>query len=241
MLRVSRIVGIVAFAMLIGVSAHWLTQMYKAGSLFERYNNQRRVDVTLLVVSLIGLCSLSSFEIKHLRKPSSPNGFFGRQHDEWKSKVRIAENTSSIYTAPTVVDEWKGKRARQGDLNNRKPVRNMPEIWMSFLSVVILVMLVTYVTIYAVLSVQHSVQSLLIVPSAFSVLTLITLITIFGLSRRKMWGLQLGYLLAVVNLVVFPIGTVFGLLLLIGLVGSSPLFHHGASKKSMRVRVRSAA
>ncbi len=45
-----------------------------------------------------------------------------------------------------------------------------------------------------------------------------------GILKRKIWGLSLGYALAVVNLVVFPVGTLAGLLLLVALVGASPAF-----------------
>lgn len=64
----------------------------------------------------------------------------------------------------------------------------------------------------------------ILLPTLFSGLFVLSVVTLIAVKLRKAWGLTLGYILAVCNLLIFPIGTGIGLLLLMGLVGASPVF-----------------
>jgi hypothetical protein len=73
-------------------------------------------------------------------------------------------------------------------------------------------------------------------PAVFLALLVFSLFTALGLLRKKGWGMTMGYVLAICNLLVFPIGTAIGLFLLMGLVGATPLFEGSASERRSRAR-----
>ena len=58
MLRVLRILGIVVFAVIVGISANNLWDMHQTGELTERYNSARKANVTMLVFSIMAVVGL---------------------------------------------------------------------------------------------------------------------------------------------------------------------------------------
>ncbi len=75
MLRMLRILGIVVFASMIGFSANSLRKMHESGELLDKYNSQRKADITLLGVSFLAISALGYFEVSRVRRLGQWHGF----------------------------------------------------------------------------------------------------------------------------------------------------------------------
>ncbi len=227
MLRIVRIFAIIVFALLLGFSANALGKMYQSGTLLERYNSERKSSVTLATLSVLALVSLGAFEMRKMGKVSEKHRYGERRYTKDQGPAENV-NPSSIYASRTTVDEWKGKRISSSRSSRRRsePVRYLPEVWMAILRFFCLILPLAYTALFAMLYMRGFGKS--IGPWAFSgicsaFLTL-NIVVAIGVFLKKTWGLSLGYLLAILNLVIFPVGTALGLILLILLVGASSLF-----------------
>lgn len=222
-MRVIRIIGIIAFALIIGYAAYSLFSMYESGSLFETYNNQRADKIALLVISFLSMGVLGYIEVMGSRNEPKHRGFGGRHYREERGEVIEGKQAASIYTAPRTVDPWRGREVESRPIS---PSKESYEYWLDVVRVFCAVLPLAYmlVSTYVWMSGSPRGQEFWVVPTLFSTLTLLSLVVAIGIFRMKKWGLSLGYLLAIFNLIIFPYGTVVGLLLLIGLVGASPAF-----------------
>jgi hypothetical protein len=223
-MRVLRVAGILAFAVIIGYAANSLYAMYDAGNLFDSYNSQRTDNIALLIISLLSMGVLGYIEIVGLRNEPKYNGFGGRHYREDCREVVQGKETASIYAAPKTVDPWQGRR----EIAARPvtPAKEVYEYWLGVVRVFCAILPFAYMMISVsiwMIGYPHG-QEYWILPTLFSSLALISLLVAVGIFRMKKWGLSLGYLLAIINLVIFPYGTVIGLLLLIGFAGAAPAF-----------------
>ncbi|MDF7825529.1 hypothetical protein P4B35_16000 [Pontiellaceae bacterium B12227] len=225
MLRVLRIVGIVVFAFLIGLSANSLMQMHETGELLEKYNSQRKADITLLVLSFVAVAALGYFEFARLNKRSRRRSYGKTRKTEEQAEQTEGLDSTSIYSAPQTVDRWEGRRTRTSKSRN-EVVKESGSIWLSLLKVLCAVLPVLYLglTFLQLLNKHEDHLLAIVLPTLFAGLFVLSVVTLTGVMLKKAWGLTLGYALAVCNLLIFPIGTAFGLFLIIGLVGSSPVF-----------------
>lgn len=238
MLKVVRITAIVVFAIVVAFSAHSLSRMYSNGRLFDDYNSQRKSSITLLAVSILALFSLGSFELSQSRKSSRPRDYGGRDYRKDEANRLEGQDPSSIYAAPKTVDAWKGKRIVSSGNRRHRPVRELHETWMVLLRIACSVLPLVYIGVFGFLY-MHGIGGSLekwVYPTLCSMLILIAVLTAIGVFRRKTWGLSMGYLLSILNLVIFPIGTAMGLLLLIGLVGATPAFSSPSTRRRGRIR-----
>lgn len=234
MLRILRIAGIIVFALVLGYAAHSLQKMYKSGRLFEQYNSERKAGITMLAFSMIALGTLGSFEMRNLRKYAKMRRYGDRRYaDADSSKVDDKVNTS-IYDTPRSVDDWQNRRLARNRPRRHKPAQELPETWMKVLRIVCTTLPVAYLAIFAVLYIQGIGQSAAkwIYPSLCVSYCLVAVVVAIGVCLRKRWGLSTGYLLAILNLVIFPVGTAIGLVLLICLVGASTAFVHSSKPQS---------
>lgn len=225
MLRLLRISGILFFAVLIGFSANRLKELYEVGTLFEQYNSQRKADVTLLVVSICGLATLGFFEFARSRRNVEQRGFgFVSMKKEPEPEVN-GQNSASIYAAPESIDEWQG---RQKCISKSRPRLSLEisGLWMSLLRVccgvlpvVYLYTLVNYLFFWLPTGGGSLGLSIL-----FPVLFLSSLLASVGILRKKVWGMNFGYAMAIFHLLIFPIGTAAGLVMLVGLMGATSEF-----------------
>jgi hypothetical protein len=223
-MRVLRIAGIIAFALIIGYAANSLYKIYDAGSLFESYNSQRTDKIALLAISVLSMGVLGTIEWLGLRNEPENNGFGGKHYHEDRGEVIEGKEVTSIYTAPKTVDPWQGRREIAARLGN--PSKEVYEHWLDVVRVLCAILPVAYMLVSASIWMSgnpHG-QEYWVLPTLFSSLALISLLVAVGVFRMKKWGLSLGYLLAIVNLIIFPYGTVVGLLLLIGFAGAAPAF-----------------
>ncbi|WP_372809224.1 hypothetical protein [Pontiella sp.] len=233
MLRGLRIAGIVVFALLVGMSANVLWQMHESGELLERYNSQRKANVTLLVFSAIAVAALGAIEGIYLSRQGDRYGAeSGPRASQKKGAGRLA--SSSIYATPETVDEWKIKRSPSSKKHHRRssksrhaPPRDGSGAWFGWLRLCAVALLLTYGTMLA-LHVMHPVQDaaalVWLFPALFAFMTLFSFIVAIGIFAKGTWALVSGYVLAMCSLLVFPVGTALGMLLLMGLVGASPVF-----------------
>ncbi len=233
MLRLLRIIGILFFSVLIGVAANRLQEMYEAGTLLERYNSQRRADITLLIVSTLGLVSLSFFEFFRMRRRVERRGYGTVKKEQEFIDERL--NPTSIYSAPKAVDEWQGRRARVS--KSRHSQRVEPAVfWMGLLRIYCVVLPAVYLYTLGVylFSWLPSGAGNLTLSIFFPVLLLISLMTSVGLLRKKPWGMNCGYAVAIFHLLIFPLGTAAGLVLLVGLIGATSEFVIPSRKRRRR-------
>ena len=223
-MRVLRIAGIIAFALIIGYAANSLFNMYAAGSLFESYNSQRADKIALLAISFLSMGVLGYIEVMGSRSEQADRGFGGKHYREDRGEVIEGKQVTSIYTAPKNLDPWQGRREIESRRYN--PSKEAYENWLDVVRVFCAILPFTYmmVSVSIWMSGNPRGQEYWVLPTLFSTLALLSLLVAVGVFRMKKWGLSLGYLLAISNLIIFPYGTVVGLLLLIGLVGASPAF-----------------
>lgn len=240
MLSVIRLVGIVIFAVMLGLAANSLREMNDEGTLYNQYNSARKSSITLLAVSVVALVSLGSFEMKEMGKHNTSQKFGERRYTEPKTETVNSIKTTSIYAAPQSVDEWKERRitSSYSRRTKHKIALDHPEDWLRLLQLVCAALPAFYITIFSVLYAQGVGQSLgpYVFTSVCSCFIGLNIFTAIGIFRTKAWGLQMGYLLAIMNLVIFPVGTIIGLILLISLVGSSAQFPQPARAPRGRMR-----
>ena len=233
-MRVLRIAGIIAFALIIGYAANSLFNMYAAGTLFEGYNSQRADKIALLAISFLSMGVLGYIEVMGSRSGREDRGFGGKHYREDRGEVIEGKQVTSIYTAPKTVDPWRGREIESRGIT---PAKEVYEHWLDVVRVFCAILQFAYmmVSVSIWMSGNPRGQEYWVLPTLFSTLALLSLLVAVGVFRMKKWGLSMGYLLAISNLIIFPYGTVVGLLLLIGLVGASPAFESHNIKHRRKV------
>lgn len=240
MLSVIRVVGIVIFAVVLGLAADSLWHMQEDGTLFDKYNSERKSSITLLAVSVVALVSLGSFEMRDMGRNKGASRFGERRYTEDDTSEVNPMKTSSIYAAPLSIDEWKERKAPgyHSRRHRHKVAMDHPEDWLRLLQMICTALPAFYITIFSVMYAQGIGQSMgvWVFTSLCSCFLLLNICTAIGVFKTKAWGLSTGYLLAILNLVIFPVGTIIGLLLLISLVGASARFPQPARPPRGRMR-----
>ena len=241
MLRTLRIIGIVVFALLVGISANSLREMQETGTLLEKYNSSRKANITLLGFSFLSVGILGYFELSRIRRLTERRGYGGSAYSATEEKEVDGLDSASIYAAPATIDGWQGRRTRGSKSRHKEPME-MVSVWMGMLRVCCVLLPVLYVglLLLSLMKIDSENTAAWLLPTLFSALTVFSLITAFGLFAKKGWGMTLGYLLAICNLLVFPFGTTIGLFLLMGLVGSSSLFIIPSSERRRQARRKAA-
>ena len=225
MLRTLRIIGIVVFALLVGTSANSLRELHETGTLFEQYNSARKTNVTLLAFSLFSVGVLGYFELSRVRRVANRQRYGRSSRDAEEEEVVSGLDTASIYAAPETLDGWQGRRTRGSKSRHKEPME-MVTVWMGLLRICCFILPVLYAALLVLSLMNADPENAVawLIPTLFASLTLLSLVAASGLLAKKGWGMTLGYLLAICNLLVFPFGTALGLFLLMGLVGSTSLF-----------------
>lgn len=225
MLRALRIIGILVFALLVGISAHRIQKLYTSGKLFEQYNSERKTNVTLLAVSVVGLGLLGFFELTRAKRLDARRGF--APVDDSDEGVDDGLDTANIYSAPETLDKWAGRRIRTSSSRPQSPVRQSENFWMLLLRILSFSTPLLYAgLLVACLSGKWMPPLAMQVPILSSIcgfMLIFSLISATGILQKKPWGIKTGYAIAIIHLLFFPVGTAAGLLLLIGLVGAAPL------------------
>lgn len=244
MLRMLRITGIVIFAMLVGIAANNLWKMYENGNLTERYNSARKANITMMVFSVVAVGALGFFELSRIRRYSSRRGYGGARYTEDKEEQPKEEglDSTSIYSAPPTIDAWQGRRTRSSKSRSKQKMEKS-SIWMGLLRVCCVLMPLIYGGLLARNLLASSVTSELawVLPAVYGWMVLLSAITAIGLMAKKTWGITLGYVLAICNLMIFPLGTALGLFLIMGLVGASAEFAVPEREKRRAARRKAAS
>jgi len=237
-----RVTGIVIFALLVGVSANSLYDMHESGQLLEKYNSSRKSNITLLGVSILALGVLGFFELTRVRRTEARRGYGGSAYDSDPEDAVDGLDTTSIYAAPKTMDAWQGRRTHASKSRSRKQQFEMTDVWMGLLRICCIVLPLLYLGLLVINLIRMNAAEgvVWLLPTVFSALIFLSLVTAFGVFRKKGWGMSLGYVLAICNLLVFPFGTAIGLFLLMGLVGSTPLFAVPASERRRNARRKAA-
>jgi hypothetical protein len=238
-----RVAAIILFALMLGFSAHSLRKMQEAGQLFDRYNSQRKASITLFGTSIIALLGLSAFEIRRMRKPRGARRYGEIRYTDQQELPDEVSKCSCIYASRTSSDDWPARRVGSSRSRSIQPRRSPPETWMAVLRIICLVIPCINIVLFSLLYLNSRGHpgDAWILPALCSVFVLLGIATAIGVFNRQGWGMSVGYLTAIINLVLFPIGTVMGLLLFIGLVGSSEIFSDASRKSAKRLRDRSFA
>jgi MFS family permease len=220
MLRIWRIIGIVVFALLVGMAASSLRGGEDA-LLFE-------ADLAIFVVSLPAFAVLGLFELTHVRRLERrrrKHRFEGHSFDE--GAVAFAPGSTDIYAMPETRQNWGSRRrSSSSGTRHRKGKKKLKSVWMSALQLFCVVLPLVYLGLLLVYLPWDGVKA----PGAWTMsfvflsLFLFSVVAAIGVFSMRLWGLVLGYLLVIWNLLLFPYGLILGLLLLLCLVGSSPTF-----------------
>jgi nitrate reductase gamma subunit len=246
MARLLYISGMVFFAVLIGDTTHRLQQLYNAGTLFEQYNSERKSAVTLLAVSSCGLATLCVIKVVRLRRRFKHHSFASIE----KERVPVVDGkeSTSIYTAPDAVDKWQERQLRIRKPHRRQSLE-INGLWMGMLRVYcgVLPVLYSYTLVnYLFLWLPRGAGTL-VLSILFPVLLLGSVLTSVGILRKKTWGMKFGYAMAIFHLLIFPVGTAAGFVMLIGLMGATSEFtaprrrRRRVSRKAKRRKLQSAA
>lgn len=232
MLRVLRIAGVVVFGLLIGLTAHSLRSMHESGELFDRYNSRRRADIALIGFSSVAVLALGYFELAHIRRLSSRRRYGEYRRHRHRETAENVES-SDIYSSSAPVDDWHGLKIRTSNSFQQAPPKTGAGFWVVYLRIISLVLPCLY-TVLLVLNLrapQDDPLLAVLMPSVFGVLLLLALITALGVFRKKTWGITVGYVLSVCNLVIFPYGTATGMFLILGLAGAAQTFVAASAEK----------
>ncbi len=223
MLRALRVIGILVFALLVGFSAYRIQQLYASGRLFEQYNSERRANITLLAVSVIGLGVLGFFELTREKRLRTRKGF--SPADISDEPVDDGLDTANIYSAPETLDKWQGRRIRTSTLRHHES-REIGKFWIGLLRTITFSTPVVYILLLvACLTGRVPVAGNMPVLCGMGGFMLaLSLVSAVGIMRKKAWGRTVGYAIAIIHLLFFPVGTAAGLILLMGLVGAASLF-----------------
>lgn len=223
MLRLLYISGMLFFAILIGDTASRLREQYKEGSLFEQYNSQRKADITLFTVSVCGLATLACFEVARSRRRRKQADFVSMESGQ--EPVADGVSSDNIYAAPETIDEWQGRPPRI-PRSQGHPGLSIVGLWMGLLRiycgvlpVIYLYTLLNYLFFWLPGGAGNWFLSIL-----FPLLMLGAALTSAGILRKKRWGLHAGYAMAIFHLLIFPVGTAIGFVMLIGLMGATSEF-----------------
>lgn len=233
MLRFLRITGVIVFAVLIGLSANSLKQMHESGELFEKYNSSRRANITLLSFSLIALGALGLFEIAGIQRQQRRQRYGVRRHQSFSEEETEGLDSTSIYASNHKSDDWERKRRTKHTKTYAESPKYREGMSMRFLRSMSIVLPMLYAIMlgYVLMNAPEDSFLAIFLPSMLSTLLLISLVASIGINRKRTWGLTFGYILALLNLVIFPIGTAVGLFLILGLVASGHEFAKGASRQ----------
>jgi len=224
----------IAFAWLVGVGAGELIKMYRDGELFDRYNSDRKRNITMLAVSLSALTGLGYYELSRIRIRSRFNFDFNPYRKD-EERVRPGPVSSSIYDAPVTKEDWDGNELRVSNLDEIVR-RESPEIWMGWLRVCCMLIPIIYSGLFVIGLVKYmtSMEAVWLLSSVYILIFVFSIATAVGVFKKAPWGMNMGFLLAIGNLVVFPYGTIMGLFLITGLVGAKSLF---AEEKRIRRKI----
>lgn len=223
MLRALRIIGILVFALLVGLSAHRIQELYTSGKLFEQYNSERKANVTLLAFSVVGLGLLGFFELTRAKRLETRRGF--APVEESDEPVDDGLDTANIYSSPESPDKWEGRRIRTSSDRHREP-RKSEDFWLGLLRILSFSTPLVYTSLLVVcLSGQWVPLAvpLILLNGILGFMLVFSLVSAIGIMRKKTWGIKTGYAIAIIHLLFFPVGTAAGLILLIGLVGAAPV------------------
>jgi hypothetical protein len=235
MTRVLRYVGIVAFAFLIGLSANALVSMYESGTFFETYNSSRRANLTLMCFSVTGLVTLLGVEL-FLKTRRSRRFLYGENRYQDK-KEKPSSAHADIYAVSHDVDEWKSRKTRSSRSAGTHSV-DITDIWQMILRTSCL--LVPFLLFFIVVR-QASRASVDILQRPVELgialfVALFALLTASGIHQKKIWGYICGYMIAIINLILFPLGTALGLVMLLALSGTSPILFDLLKQRARRKR-----
>ncbi|HEY5622014.1 MAG TPA: hypothetical protein VIR77_05370 [Pontiella sp.] len=224
MLRRIRLLGIIAFAWLVGLGASELIKMYRDGELFDRYNSDRKRNITMLAVSLSALTGLGYYELSRIRIRSRYTFDFNPYRKD-EERVQPGQISSSIYDAPVTKEDWDGNELRISNLDEIVRMES-PEIWMGWLRACCILVPIIYSVLFTagLIKYMSSMEAVWILSSVFTLIFVFSIVTAVGVFKKAPWGMNMGFLLAIGNLVVFPYGTIMGLFLITGLVGAKSLF-----------------
>lgn len=232
MVRLLYISGMVFFAVLIGDTAHQLHELYEAGTLFDQYNSERRAAITLLTASSCGLATLCFIEVMRLRRRFEQPGVVSMETEQ-EPVDDDPDSSTSIYAAPHTVDEWQGRQQRLSKITLSRRITlpdfqslKMTGMWMSVLRVycVVLPVIYSYTLLnYLLLWLPRGAENLAF-SILFPLLLLGSVLTSVGILRKKPWGIKFGYAMAIFHLLIFPVGTAAGFVMLIALIGATSEF-----------------
>jgi hypothetical protein len=217
----------VFFAILIGDSAHRLNDLYEAGILFAPYSSESKAAATLLAVSCFGLATLCFLEMLRIKRHFRPRAGVSFGGDIQKKPTSTELASTNIYSAPQTVDEWEERLPRIGfPKARRQPWFEIAGLWMSLLRIYcgVLPVVYTYTLLNYLFLWIPSGADTLVLSVLFPLLLLGSLLTAAGILRRKSWGVKFGYAVAVFHLLLFPLGTAAGFVMLIALLGSTSEF-----------------
>jgi hypothetical protein len=218
-------------AVLVGDAGNRLWKLYEAGTLFEQYNSERKTALTLLAVFGVGLATLCILEVVRIKRRVGPFRPLPRRDPAAPATDEPA--STSIYTAPKVVDAWQDRR--EGSVmitSSRRMVLpmfqsfSMIRMWMSILRIYcgVLPVVYTYTLLnYLILWLPNGAGNI-VLTILFPLLMLGSVMTSTGILRKKRWGMYAGYAMAVFHLLIFPFGTAAGFVMLIALLGATSEF-----------------
>ncbi|QBG46585.1 hypothetical protein EGM51_03925 [Verrucomicrobia bacterium S94] len=244
MLRFLRITGVIVFSILVGVSTYNIKEMRESGALYEPYNSARRSNITLLSSSMLVLCALVGFEINSIRRRREHYRLGDHRHREERPEKTERPTSSSIYAAPRQVDEWQMRQCKRSKTRKtRLKKKESAGGGLIFLRAISLALPSVYAVLLGWILIQRPEDELfrMLLPALAAMLLTVSVLAAIGIFRKKTWGLSLGYLLALCNLLIFPVGTAVGLFLLLALVASADAFAEAAAQRRRQARQRSSS
>jgi hypothetical protein len=227
MLKRIRVLGLIVFACLMSFSAHSLIKMYRSGALFEQYNNDRKSNITLFSVSVFTVIAISAYEIRRYRRSHDIYPEYRPRHrPDGNAKEDDANRNSCIYSGRESFDSLPNRTTPEYLAGGGKRPPTKAEVWMKMLRIICLVIPPVNLILFTLLYTQNfgNPQNQWIFPALCSVYVFFGVMAATGIFNKRKWGLSAGYLVAIINLILFPVGTAMALFLLMSLMGAAPVF-----------------
>jgi len=132
-------------------------------------------------------------------------------------------NTTSIYALPPTKEEWdvvrkyRSSRKRHGHKHHHHSATSKG--WGIYINIIAIFWVMTYVLMaagYTAVTFYRGGEP--IIAFLLWIMMLFVSAAAAGILQRRQWGQSLGFVLCVLHLIVFPVGSIFGLLMSLGLI-----------------------
>ena len=226
MWRMLRVCAILICAVVLGCSVHLLVTLHQTDRVFADYQS----NLVYILGALVLLSILIVLEVHHTRsKVYRKLRQRSRHHDSRSGESAIGRENFYSVNAPQDVWDVKRRSRNKTHSSRRADPLNVAQSRVRGIKVLGLVLPVLYLSVLVYLFFGNDGALLWngwLAITFYSALFGVAAIFAIGAWLEQEWTITCGYLLAVLNMGFFPVGTVAGLVLVVVMIGATSSFAH---------------